>query len=73
VVLDEWNGDGAYVEHRVGKDGLLAWVGSVGPQRLSSPNLGSAFRGGTTQVWVPRHTLEPAGPPIPTAWNGGTK
>jgi len=68
AVQNGWNGDGAYVVHEVGPDGLQVWKGPAGPQ-LSSVD-GYYLPGGDTQLFVPPGQVD-AGTltPMPTPWN----
>jgi uncharacterized Zn-binding protein involved in type VI secretion len=67
AVKDSWNGDGGYVEHTVGPDGLRAWSGPIAPQDAAVD--GYVLPGNGQQTWVPPGTLKPDGPPQPTPWN----
>jgi hypothetical protein len=69
AVKDAWNGDGGYVVHTVGEDGLKAWSGPIAPQQAGVD--GYMLPGGGQQVWVPRGTLSQDGPAMPTPWNSG--
>ncbi len=68
AVLDPWNGDGGYVSSTVPDEGLNVWSGPTAPQALA-PDGTSVLPGGATQIWVPRGTITPDGPPMPTPWN----
>ena len=67
AVKDAWNGDGGYVEHTVGPDGLKAWTGPIAPQQAAVD--GYMLPGGGQQIWVPPGTLAPGGPAQATPWN----
>jgi hypothetical protein len=67
AVLNDWNGDGAYVEHVVGPEGLKGWSGPARAQ-LSSDGV-SALPGGGEQFYVPPNTVPTTSAPKPTPWN----
>jgi hypothetical protein len=67
AVKDPWNGDGGYVQHQVGPEGLKAWAGSAAPQEAATT--GSVLPGGAQQAWVPPNSITPVNPPQPTPWN----
>ncbi|MCY0095182.1 hypothetical protein [Hoeflea ulvae] len=67
AVLNDWNGDGAYVEHTVGKEGLNGWMGPARAQRSSDGV--SALKGGADQFVIPPGTLKAPLTPKPTPWN----
>ena len=67
AVLNDWNGDGGYVEYTVPEGGLRGWQGPAAPQPTSA--LGYALSGGDQQLWIPRGTATPSGGAKPTPWN----
>ena len=67
AVLNDWNGDGQYVEHVVGPEGLKGWQGPARAQ-LSSDKV-SALPGGADQFVIPPNSLPPLPKPKPTPWN----
>ena len=50
AVKGEWNGDGAYVEYEVPKEGLKVWSGEAAPQMSSDGK--SVLGGGGNQMWI---------------------
>ena len=70
AVTDEFNGDGGYVQTTVPPGGANGWSGPTAPQPAAYPNM--SLPGGGNQIWVPRETFIPDGPPQPTPWNGGS-
>ena len=67
AVLNDWNGDGGYVEYTVPEGGLRGWKGPAAPQPSSAP--GYALTGGDSQLWIKPGTAQPSGPAKPTPWN----
>lgn len=69
AVQNNWNGDGMYVEHEVGKDGLKGWAGPARAQMSSDGQ--SALPGGAEQFFIPPGSLDPKTieAPKPTPWN----
>lgn len=67
AVLNDWNGDGQYVEHTVGKGGLKGWQGPARAQ-LSSDGA-SALKGGADQFVIPPGSVDGPLVPKPTPWN----
>ena len=67
AVLNDWNGDGGYVEYTVPEGGLRGWQGPAAPQPSSAP--GYALSGGDQQLWIPRGAATPSGGAKPTPWN----
>lgn len=67
AVKDEWNGDGGFVQHTVGPEGLKAWSGPIAPQEAAVD--GNVLPGGSEQIWVHRGTLAPDAPASSTPWN----
>jgi hypothetical protein len=69
AVQNNWNGDGMYVEHEVGKDGLKGWAGPARAQMSSDGQ--SALPGGAEQFFIPPGSLDPKtiAAPKPTPWN----
>ncbi len=50
AVKGEWNGDGAFVEYEVPKEGLKVWSGEAAPQMSSDGK--SVLGGGGNQLWI---------------------
>ena len=71
AVKDSWNGDGGYVEHTVGPEGLKAWAGPAAPQEAAVPEM--VLPGGGQQAWVPPNTINPVNSPKPSPWNASAK
>jgi hypothetical protein len=71
AVKDSWNGDGGYVEHTVGPEGLKAWAGPAAPQEAAVPEM--VLPGGGQQAWVPPNTINPVNSPNPSPWNASAK
>jgi hypothetical protein len=69
AVTDEFNGDGGYVQTTVPRGGANVWSGPTAPQPAGIP--GNSLPGGGNQIWVPRGTFIPDGPPQATPWNSG--
>jgi hypothetical protein len=67
AVQNDWNGDGAFVEHTVGKDGLKGWQGAARAQKSSDGV--SALAGGADQFVTPPNSLKDPLTPQPTPWN----
>ena len=65
AVLNDWNGDGGYVESP--SDGLRGWIGSARPQ-MSSDGV-NVLPGQGEQIWIPPGSAKP-GPTMPTPWSG---
>jgi hypothetical protein len=68
AVKNEWNGDGAYVEHTVGEGGLKVWRGPAAAQDAAAP--GYVLGGGRDQLYIPPElkAVTPS-PPRRTPWN----
>ena len=70
AVQDDWNGDGGSVETTVPEGGINVWSGPTAPQPAAAA--GKVLAAGDTQIWAPKGTFVPDGPPQPTPWNVGS-
>lgn len=68
AVKDDWNDNGYYVKHVVGKEGLKAWEGKASGQRYRKHD-GKKFylKGGETQLFITPGDTNPSAPEL-TNW-----
>ena len=65
AVLDEWNPDGAYVEHTVGEGGLKVWVGETAGQQYDGNDF--YLPGGEDQIFITPGSIPDPTPQL-TGW-----
>ncbi|WKE65523.1 hypothetical protein PVT67_17940 [Gallaecimonas kandeliae] len=68
AVKDDWNDNGYYVSHTVGKGGLKAWKGTVAAQPYRSTPKRCHLPGGQTQLFITPGGVAPT-PPQLTHWS----